>query len=260
MSNYKAIRDVLTRISGQDNVFTVPRLYVEFTGDLTTAILLNQIVFLSDKSKRTDGFFYKTYKEWEEEVCLSKRQVSYSTKKLKEMDLIETKIKKANGSPTVHYKLDYDKLLLSLMTFCNYPSEQNVTMENNNMSLSLTEITTENTTEKVPYVEIIKYLNDAANKNYRSSTNKTKSLIKSRWDEGFRLDDFKKVIDVKNREWKNDPKMNKFIRPDTLFGTKFEGYLNQDEQTPQKVSHGKNNAIAEDTNKVDLGNVLGGWN
>ena len=82
--------------------------------------------------------------------------------------------------------------------------------------------------ELIPYVEIITYLNDVASKNYRTSTQKTKTLIKARWNEGFRLDDFKKVIDTKNSEWKNDKSMSKFIRPDTLFGTKFEGYLNQE--------------------------------
>lgn len=86
--------------------------------------------------------------------------------------------------------------------------------------------------EVIPYVEIINYLNDVAGKNYRSSTRKTKDLIKARWNEGFRLEDFKKVIDTKNNEWKNDQKMKKFIRPDTLFGTKFEGYLNQDTSIP----------------------------
>ncbi len=82
--------------------------------------------------------------------------------------------------------------------------------------------------EVIPYVEIINYLNDAAAKNYRHSTNKTKTLIKARVSEGFTIDDFKKVIDVKTKEWKNDKNMSKFLRPETLFGTKFEGYLNQD--------------------------------
>ncbi|MFD1416838.1 conserved phage C-terminal domain-containing protein [Oceanobacillus jeddahense] len=234
MSNYSAIREVLNRMSGQYNTFTVPKIYVEFTGDLTTAILLNQIVFLSDKSKRKDGYFYKTYKEWEEEICLTKRQVSYSTQKLKDMGLLETTVKKANGAPTVHYKLDYDKLLDSIMTFCNFPLEQNVTNESDKVYQSLTETTTENTTETttIPYVEIINYLNDATGKKYRASTNKTKTCIKARWNEGFRLDDFKKVIDTKTSEWKNDSKMSQYLRPETLFGNKFEGYLNQ--QTEQK--------------------------
>ncbi|MED1602634.1 phage replisome organizer N-terminal domain-containing protein [Alkalihalophilus marmarensis] len=83
--------------------------------------------------------------------------------------------------------------------------------------------------EVIPYVEIVTYLNDATSKNYRYSTKKTKDLIKARWNEGFTLNDFKKVIDIKCREWLNNPEMNNFLRPETLFGTKFEGYLNQQE-------------------------------
>lgn len=79
-------------------------------------------------------------------------------------------------------------------------------------------------------VEIINYLNDVANKNYRHTTRKTQSLIKARINEGFTVEDFKKVIDIKTSEWNHNSKMQKFIRPETLFGTKFESYLNQDNQ------------------------------
>ena len=80
----------------------------------------------------------------------------------------------------------------------------------------------------IPYVEIVEYLNYAANKNYRHTTRKTRSLIKARFNEGFTLDDFKKVIDIKVSEWGRNPKMKKYLRPETLFGTKFESYLNQE--------------------------------
>ncbi|MGY3717154.1 conserved phage C-terminal domain-containing protein [Sutcliffiella cohnii] len=81
--------------------------------------------------------------------------------------------------------------------------------------------------EKIPYVEIVTYLNNATNSNFRFSTQKTKGLIKARWNEGFRLQDFIKVIDIKVSQWLNDPKMNEYLRPPTLFGTNFESYLNQ---------------------------------
>ncbi|MFC0525807.1 conserved phage C-terminal domain-containing protein [Pontibacillus salicampi] len=231
MSNYTAIREVLNRMSGQYNTFTVPKIYVEYTGDLTTAILLNQVVFLSDKSKRSDGFFYKSYQEWEEEICLSERQVRYSVKKLKNMGFLETSIKKANGAPTVHYKLDYDKLLDSILTFCQIPLEQNVGFHSDNMSQTLTETTTETTTEittEIPYAEIVNYLNHTAGTKYKHTTKKTQALIKARWNEGFGLDDFTNVINTKVNEWINDSNMKKYLRPETLFSPKFEGYLNQE--------------------------------
>jgi hypothetical protein len=158
MSNYSDIRDLIRRFSGQENVFTVPKVYVQYTGDLTTAVLLNQIVFYSDKSKRTDGFFYKTYKEWEEEVCLTERQVRHSVNKLKDHGVLETKLMKANGSPTVHYKLKYDKLVESILTKCQNPILQNVSIQSDNKSESLTEITTETTTKKDIYIQYAEFV------------------------------------------------------------------------------------------------------
>lgn len=252
MSNYQAIREMLKRVSGQDNVFTVPRLYVEYVGDLTTAILLNQIVFYSDKSKRKDGFFYKTYKEWDEEICLTERQVRYSINKLKNIGIVETKLKKANGAPTVHYKLDYDKFVESILTFCQIPFEQSVGIHSDILLDSLTEITTENTTETTtlidnvtnvpshPYQEIINYLNDKAKTNYRANGKKTQSLIRARINEGFLLEDFKKVIDNKSSQWLGDAKWGAFLRPETLFGNKFEGYLNEKGGTDNAIDRGSN--------------------
>jgi len=74
---------------------------------------------------------------------------------------------------------------------------------------------------------IVDYLNQKANTAYKSTTKKTRDLIKARYEEKFTLDDFKKVIDNKTAEWLNDPNMSKYLRPETLFGTKFESYLNQ---------------------------------
>jgi len=79
----------------------------------------------------------------------------------------------------------------------------------------------------VPYAPIVKYLNKKADRNYKSTTNKTKRLIQARWNEGFNLDDFKKVIDNKVHEWLDDEEMDQYLRPNTLFSNKFEGYLNQ---------------------------------
>ncbi len=82
--------------------------------------------------------------------------------------------------------------------------------------------------DRVPYAEITDYLNEKAGSQFRSSTKKTQSLIKARFNEGFKIDDFKRVIDIKTNEWLNNKDMSKYLRPETLFGTKFESYLNQE--------------------------------
>lgn len=77
------------------------------------------------------------------------------------------------------------------------------------------------------YSPVIDYLNEKCGTSYKSTTNKTQTLIRARQVEGFELEDFKKVIDNKAASWLDDPKMCKFLRPETLFGNKFEGYLNE---------------------------------
>lgn len=74
---------------------------------------------------------------------------------------------------------------------------------------------------------ILDYLNQKTGSHYQVKSKATQRHIKARLDEGFTLDDFKKVIDNKTAEWLNDEKMSQYLRPETLFGTKFESYLNQ---------------------------------
>ncbi|MBD3197988.1 MAG: hypothetical protein GF317_23260 [Candidatus Lokiarchaeota archaeon] len=81
---------------------------------------------------------------------------------------------------------------------------------------------------------IIEYLNQKTNKNFKPSTQKTKDLIKARLNEKFTIEDFKKVIDNKCSQWLNDEKFNRFLRPETLFSNKFEGYLNENNSHPKK--------------------------
>ncbi len=83
--------------------------------------------------------------------------------------------------------------------------------------------------------EIIDYLNEKAQTRYRATTAKTRALIHARLSEGFVVGDFKTVIDKKCAEWQGT-EWEKFLRPETLFGTKFEGYLNA-RQTVQKSTN-----------------------
>lgn len=76
--------------------------------------------------------------------------------------------------------------------------------------------------------EIITYLNEKTKKNFSLSAEKTIEFINGRLGEGFKLDDFKHVINVKVADWGDDVKMNKFLRPSTLFSkSNFENYRNE---------------------------------
>lgn len=77
--------------------------------------------------------------------------------------------------------------------------------------------------------EIVEYLNRAIGSHYKPNVEKTRTFIRARLREGFTVEDFKTVIDKKARAWLGNREMQKFLRPETLFGTKFEGYLNEQE-------------------------------
>ena len=79
--------------------------------------------------------------------------------------------------------------------------------------------------DKDTYKSIVEYLNQKTGSNYKASTKKTQSCIHARLAEGFTVDDFKTVIDKKCAEWKGT-EWEQYLRPETLFGTTFEGYLN----------------------------------
>jgi len=102
--------------------------------------------------------------------------------------------------------------------------------------------------------EIIEYLNLKTGKNFRSSTKITIRLIKARLSEGFTIEDFKTVIDNMKYKW-TGTKFQQYLVPTTLFGNKFETYLNQDRK-PEKEIDGKfkrgNMVLSDERNKAEL--------
>lgn len=83
--------------------------------------------------------------------------------------------------------------------------------------------------------EIILYLNERANKNYRDNNKQTLKSLNARIREGYSLDDFKSVIDYKVEQWGSDDKMKEYLRPQTLFAVShFEDYLSQARGTIEK--------------------------
>ena len=107
----------------------------------------------------------------------------------------------------------------------------NRTLRNNNnknyQQQELTKTSKENKSESIPYKEIIDYLNQKTGAHYKPTSKANQRLIKARFKEGYKLDDFKTVIDNKAYEWQQSPKMWKYMRPSTLFSaSKFDDYLN----------------------------------
>ena len=115
------------------------------------------------------------------------------------------------------------------------------------------------------YSQVINYLNEKANSKYKATSKDNQKHIKARINEGYSFDDFKKVIDNMCSAWKNTEFEN-YLRPSTLFGVKFENYLNW------KKTGGNNNGStaknkrfntgenSKHTKRPDRTNDGNGWN
>ena len=164
---------------------------------------------------------------------LSRQGVLKARNRLKQIGLIDFK---TNGSNATAYKVN--SLLVS-----NSVQDSIQDSIQNSSALNKQNKTKQNQTikkEKSVTVEIVSYLNERAGTHYRNTSDKTQAVIRARLNDGFSLSDFKTVIDKKCDDWIGT-EYEKYLRPETLFGTKFESYLNG------KSSGAKaNTGIAED--------------
>ena len=156
----------------------------------------------------------------------------------------QTKAKKANGfseKQTKAKKPVYDP---------DNDSDPDNDNDKNNMSppTSRGELT-------YPYGAVVDYLNSKAGTRYKHSSEDTRKHIRARVNDGYTLDDFKAVIDRKVAEWK-DTEWAKFLRPSTLFGSKFESYLNQKEE-PKGKKTAFSNFLERDYDKDLMDSLVG---
>lgn len=166
-------------------------------------------------------------------VNSTKQSVIKCLKSLEEKGYIIKREKYINGVKSCEY---YTTELNTLLNKVEYPIKQSLT---GGIKQSLTNnIELDKLLDNIK--EIVGYLNAKLGTRYLPANEKTQRLITARFNENkkYTVDDFKAVIDKKVAEWKGT-EMEKYIRPETLFGTKFESYLNQKETT------GRNSKIGE---------------
>lgn len=188
-------------------------------------------------------FVLLTYGDCEEIFISQKRLAKESSMSRKlVMSAVEGLRKKKYLSTTI--KPDRSTLIYKLNTKLVVPKTDNVVTKSNKgcsqigqgvvpksdtsiKSISNKRLNIKKPINDIPYVEILDYLKLKAKlpKGF-SATNGNKKHINARWLEGHRLVDFKAVIKKKSDEWLGTD-MAKFLRPETLFGNKFESYLNQ---------------------------------
>lgn len=226
---------------------------------LNEAIFLQQIHYWLNRSKHfydERNWVYNSVAEWVKQFPFwSENTIRRIVKNLEDEQLLVIgNYNRAKFDKTKWYSINYEKLRL-LESTNDVPnlgrrSTQNEQMDVPNLGKPIPETNTETTSEIKEYiVEIVNYLNDVCCSSYRLTSKKTQTLIKTRLVEGFTVDNFKTVIDTKAREWLRTEQA-KYLRPETLFGTKFEGYLQQG-KVEGKHGSSKGNRYSKDPFEED---------
>ena len=130
------------------------------------------------------------------------------------------------------------------------PPQLNTKQFNTNISKTKKSNTKEYT---AIYSAVISRLNEKAGTSYRPSSKATQGHINARLAEGFTVEDFYTVIDKKCAEWRGTD-MEKYLRPETLFGSKFENYLNA--PTTARRQYGANGIAVDQNRTSDLDEVF----
>ena len=221
----------------------LPKLAIEI--GLNEAIILQQIHYwLNQSNHNHDGkkWIYNTYDDWNKQFPFwSVMTIRRTITSLEKQNLILiANYNKAGFDKTRWYSIDYEEVesvnrrcVQNEQTICSKRTDGSVQNEQTN-TRDYTENTTENISmsdksDAAPYKTIIEYLNNKVNKRFSYKSESNRKLIKARFNEGYKLEDFIKVIDIKTNEWINDEKMKSYLQPSTLFrGSNFDKYLNQE--------------------------------
>lgn len=133
---------------------------------------------------------------------------------------------------------------------------ENLDVENQaQLNTNITNKLKEKETNKLYIKEIIDYLNEKTSSKYSYNGKEQVKHINARLSEGYKVDDFKKVIDIKCKKWQGT-EMEQYLRPSTLFGTKFENYLNEKNVIYQKPVEQKDNFIKHEFEKKDFDDLF----
>lgn len=131
-----------------DRPIAFQRPFVDLTGSVTAALFLSQAVYWQRRTTATDGYFYKTREEWEEETGLSRYEQETAKKKLADIGVL--RFRQVGTDRTMRFQVDIDRLFSLLIPIGGNPADGTVTsppMQVVESSRTLPETTTEITAE-----------------------------------------------------------------------------------------------------------------
>lgn len=233
------------------NYYAIIPANVRYDKNLTpnAKLLYGEITALCNEK----GYCWANNSYFSELYGVSKKTISNWISSLDERGFIKSEmIYKENSKEIKERRLYITRMEKDFVTYGRNvlnPTEENFhtpmeeKVKDNNTSFNNTsnntrdikDIVEQSPTTPIPYNEVIDYLNQKTGKNFKHTSKVTQRHIRARFAEGFTVNDFKQVIDKKCSDWLRDQKMKEYLRPETLFGTKFESYLNSKTTTTKQT-------------------------
>lgn len=164
------------------------------------------------------GYCWASNEYFAELYSVSRTSISKWISALKECGYINVLMQYEND------KVGTRRIVLSCAS-----TELDVDTNNNNSNSSNTTTDSEGKKEEKysdEIKEIIDFLNSKTGSRYRYNSESTNKLIRAKLNNKYTIDDFKTVINNKCNDWLGTD-WAQYLRPQTLFGNKFEQYLNQ---------------------------------
>ena len=218
----------------RDNFIVIPGWAVTELGLKGNDLLIYSIIY---GFSQTEGQCFCGSLKYLQDWTNSTRQgVIKNLDNLLSLGLIEKK----ECLPTNEYRVCKQSLHVNSVTEGVNSVTDSVNLVNNTSELSLHNNINSNKEDKYKLQKdfnekvenIITHFNTICHTRFKSNTSATRKLIKRHFNEGFDCDDFKRVIELKYQDWgvspvrfSNGQMSNEFLRPSTLFGDKFEGYV-----------------------------------
>lgn len=179
--------------------------------------------------KEGNVFQYYTNEQLMVDLNSSEKTIIKFKKELKDVGLLE-EVRQGNNLPNRIYISAVDGAVnstVSELEKLQYGTGKITVSELEKLQTNKTENNKTDKSNNIDIVlEVILYLNQVAGTRFTAGSQATQKHINARLKEGYTLEDFKQVIDTKTSEWQGT-EFAKFLRPVTLFGTKFENYINQ---------------------------------
>lgn len=207
-----------------DPYFRISHAFVEHVGWILGVYGSCVYISLKHHANYKTGKCYPSMKKIASEWNMSLPMVNRAIRQLEELNIIEAKSGKLEGRPNYY--------ILKALREWKLPFEIEEGVLTTDIPLATTFIpginhiatNKKNKQEEETIKYIVEFLNSTLKTSYRYQSKTTQKHITARLNEGFTLEDFKTVIKYKAKEWQGTDN-HRYLRPETLFGTKFESYL-----------------------------------